>query len=380
MWTRVAAGEMPPDRPLSAGDQALLKRWIEGGAPGLVETRRPTTVGEQPAEADLAADHWAFRPLQRPAVPTVRQAAGLRTPIDFFIQEALEREGLRLGPEAPQLILARRVRWALTGLPPTADEAAALARAPTDSTYECWVDRWLASPQFGPRWAKYWLDAAGYADSNGYFGADTDRPLAYRYRDYVVRACQQDKPYDQFIREQLAGDELIGFRPGQPVTAEQIACLEATHFLRNGQDGSGESDGNPDEVRADRYYALESSQQLIGGTLLGLTVQCAKCHDHKYEPFSQKDYYGLQAILYPAFPLEQWVKPNERFVYAALPGEVAAWETTLARLDGQLAAQQSELATWVQAERPTGERLFVDDFDDGGWVERWSATAPGDGP
>ena len=157
------------------------------------------------------------------------------------------------------------------------------------------VDRLLASPRYGERWGKYWLEASGYSDSNGYFSADSDRPLAYRYRDYVIRAFNADRPLDQIVREQLAGDELAGERRDHYASSAVIDQLVATHFLRNGQDGTGESDGNPDEVRADKYAVLEGAIQIIGSSLLGLTLQCAKCHDHKFEPVTQKDYYQLQA-------------------------------------------------------------------------------------
>jgi hypothetical protein len=183
----------------------------------------------------------------------------------------------------------------------------------------------LASPHYGERYGRHWLDAAGYADSNGYFFADTDRPLAYKYRDYVIRSFNRDKPLDLFVREQLAGDELTGFRPGGPITPQMIEGLTATHFLRNGPDGTGESDGNPDEVLADKYFVLEASLQIVGTSLLGMTVQCARCHDHKFEPISQRDYYQLQAIISPAFNVEHWKKPAERWIDAATPAERAAW-------------------------------------------------------
>jgi hypothetical protein len=237
----------------------------------------------------------------------------------------------------------------------------------------------LASPHYGVRWGQHWLDVAGYADSNGYFNADTDRPLAYRYRDYVIRSVNRDTPFDRFVREQVAGDEGSGWRPGQPATAEMVELLEATHFLRNGQDGTGESDGNPEEVRTDRYYALESAQQILGSSLLGLTVQCAKCHDHKFEPFTQKDYYALQAVLYPAFPIEQWQKPNDRVVQVNLPGELEAWQATERELDAELAGRQAAFAQWNAAHRPPGRQLWADGFDSAeSLAERWSATAPGD--
>src|SRR5439155_2244261 len=258
--------------------------------------------------------HWAFLPPRQPAVPSVQREEPVRTAVDRFLQAALEQKGLSLGPEADRPTLLRRVSFDLTGLPPTpADTAALLADTSTDA-YERMVERYLATPHYGERWGKFWLDAAGYADSNGYFNADSDRPLGYRYRDYVIRAFNQDKPYDRFVQEQLAGDEMAGFAPGGDVTGETVELLEATHFLRNAPDGTGESDGNPDEVRIDRFTVLEGNLQIAMNFLLGVTVQCARCHDHKFEPLTQEEYYSLQSIFYPAYCPERWVKPNDRTV------------------------------------------------------------------
>ena len=175
------------------------------------------------------ADHWAFDRLAEPVVPKV-QVAAARTPIDCFIVERLERRGLGLSPEADRATLIRRVSFDLTGLPPTPAEVRQFLDDRSDDAYMRMVERYLASPHYGERWGKYWLDAAGYADSNGYFNADTDRPLAYRYRDYVVRAVNSDLPFDRFVLEQLAGDELAGFVPGHAASPEVISLLEATHF------------------------------------------------------------------------------------------------------------------------------------------------------
>src|SRR5262249_55044978 len=151
------------------------------------------------------------------------------------------------------------------------------------------------------RWGKFWLDAAGYADSNGYFNADTDRPLAWRYRDWVVRALNADKPYNRFVQEQLAGDELAGYVPGGDVTPEMVGPVTATPFLRNAPDGSGESDGNPDEARPDRLPVLEATLQTPMTPLLGVPTQCPRCHVHKFEPICHEEYYRLQAILFSAY-------------------------------------------------------------------------------
>ena len=322
-----------------------------------------------------AVKHWAFQTLPVAA----GRSSKSKESIDRFVTRRLKSAGLTPGREADRFALIRRVSFVLTGLPPTSEEIERFVSDRARDAYQQMVERYLASPRYGERWGKHWLDAAGYADSNGYFNADSDRPLAFRYRDYVIRSLNHDKPFDQFVREQLAGDELSGWKPGQPASPEIIELLEATHFLRNGQDGSGESDGNPDEVRTDRYYALESEMQIIGSSLLGITFQCAKCHDHKFEPITQKDYYALQAFLYPAFNIEKWTKPNDRVVNANLPGELEAWQTSEKKLDAELENRKQEFRSWYAAHRPPARILFKDGFDSMESLQaQWSDRAPGD--
>lgn len=371
LWRRVAAGQMPPGEPLSASERAVLRTWLAAGAPGLPASAPARAAGDE---------HWASLPLQSPTPPRVRDGSRVRGPIDRFIQARLEEAGLTLGAEAPREVLIRRVAFDLTGLPPTPQEIRQFLADRSPLAYEAMVDRYLASPRFGERWGKYWLDAAGYADSNGYFNADTDRPLAYRYRDYVVRSLNADKPWDQFLREQLAGDELVGYHAGAEIRPGMVEALEATHFLRNSQDGTDSSDGNPDERRADKYAVLEGEQQIIGSALLGITVQCARCHDHKFEPFTQKDYYGLQAVLYPAFNVESWVTPGKREMNSATPAEVAAWEAERARIEREIAAKRREWTEFARQHREAGKVMFEAAFDGpearlGG---EWSNAAPGD--
>ncbi len=330
-------------------------------------------------------EHWAFRQLKTPGPPGVSgdAAANGGQPVDRFIQSKLDAIGLRIGPAASRRTLIRRLSLDLLGLPPSPTEIDAYVADESPNADERLVERLLASPHYGERWGKYWLDVAGYADSNGYFNADTDRPLAYRYRDYVVRSLNADKPFDVFVREQLAGDELAGFDPQKDAaqaTAAQIELLEATHYLRNGPDGSGESDGNPEEVRIDRYSALEGTQQIVVSSLFGLTIQCAKCHDHKFEAIPQKDYFRLQAVLYPVFNLEDWKAPKDRFVFASLPGEIERWLADNNRIDAGIAAVRAERQNWQRTARPKLAVLFEDQFDGPpeSFAANWSNTAPGD--
>lgn len=301
--------------------------------------------------------HWAFRPVARPNVPQVRGDA--RTAVDRFIRAALEAKGIALNPEADRATLVRRVAFDLTGLPPTVAEIDAFLSDRSSNAYERMVERYLASPRYGERWGKFWLDAAGYADSNGYFSADSDRPNAWHYRDFVIRSFNADKPYDRFVKEQIAGDELVGFTPGGDITPNMVEALTATHFLRNAPDGTGESDGNPDELRVDRLSVLEGNVQNVMNCLLGMTIQCARCHDHKFEPLTQEEYYGLQAILFPVYNPDKWAKPNDRVLAVGTRAEVAAYKEKTALIDRQIKAAQNGLTAFAEAlrEQLIGERL-----------------------
>jgi hypothetical protein len=328
LWEQVHEDKMPPKQPLPENERTVLRRWIEQGAPGL------------PANARV---HWAFRTPVRPPLPDVSQAEQVRTDIDRFILVALQKKKLTLAPQADRATLLRRVCFDLTGLPPTFADLEKWLGDQSEDAYERMVERYLASPQYGERWGKYWLDTAGYADSNGYFSADSDRPLAYRYRDYVIRSFNQDKPYDQFVREQLAGDELAGYVHGGDVTPEMVEPLIATHFLRNAPDGTGESDGNPDEVRTDRFTVLEGSLQITMNSLLGITIQCSRCHEHKFEPISHADYYQLQAILFPAYCPDRWKAPKDRLVSVATKAQREAHQRKTEQVDRQVKALQASL-------------------------------------
>lgn len=310
----------------------------------------PVVIGE---------DLPRFQPVVRPTVPEVKGKG--RTEIDRFILARLESKGLTLNPEADRPSLIRRVAFDLTGLAPTPADIDLFLKDNSATAYEAMVDRYLASPRYGERWGKYWLDAAGYADSNGYFNADSDRPLAWKYRDYVVKSLNSDKPYDRFVKEQLAGDELVGYRPGMDVTPAMVEALTATHFLRNAPDGTGESDGNPDEVRTDRFTVLEGNIQNLMNSLLGITIQCARCHDHKFEPITQAEYYSLQALLFPIYNPEKWVKPNERVVTIGTKAEIAAHQRKYQLIDRQVKASKDALA---QVAEPLREQILDERLKD----------------
>ena len=265
---------MPPSGPpLSAAEVEKLRSWIDAGAQG-----DATTVGSSPT----AVDHWAFRPIRPVSAPPVRQTGWTRNPIDRFVLAKLEKRGLKPSPEADRPTLLRRLSLDLIGLPPTAEEVDAFVRDTQPNAYDRVVDRLLASPHYGERWGRRWLDLARYADSNGYT-IDSARSI-WKYRDWVIGALNRDLPFDQFTIEQLAGDMLPN------ATQEQII---ATGFHRN---TLVNEEGGTDQEQF-RVEAVVDRVNTTGAVWLGLTVGCAQCHTHKYDPITQREYYQLFAFL-----------------------------------------------------------------------------------
>ncbi|HEY8504581.1 MAG TPA: DUF1549 and DUF1553 domain-containing protein, partial [Gemmataceae bacterium] len=243
-------------------------------------------AGDQPPRTPPER-HWAFVPPARPAPPPVAGAAWCRNPIDRFILARLEQEGTSPTPEADRATLLRRLTFDLTGLPPTPEEIDAFLNDDAPDAYEKVVERLLHSPAHGERWARHWLDVARYADSEGY-ESDHPRPYAWRYRDYVVGAFNRDKPYDRFLTEQIAGDELL------PYSDENLI---ATGFLAAARLSSNEED-KPLQVND----VLVDIVNATGSAVLGLTLQCAQCHDHKFDPITQRDYYRFQGFFVKGMP------------------------------------------------------------------------------
>ena len=311
--------QMPPkNRRLSPEQVAVLEEWIRRGAPWPSLPGDEVSAGAmkpRPRGVITAEDRqwWAFQPVREPAVPSVRNAAWLRNPVDAFVAERLEREGMTPSPPAAPAAFLRRVTWDLTGLPPTPEETAsfeaASLRDPVRAVSDV-VDRLLASPRYGERWARHWLDLARYAESDGY-RVDDYRPHVWRYRDWVVRALNEDLPYDQFVKAQIAGDELW---PGDPERA-RVATAFLRHWIY---------EYNNRDVRGQWQTILNELTDVTGDLFLGLGVQCARCHDHKFDPILQKDYYRLQAFFAPLLPRQDLTVASESEA-AAYRNRLAAW-------------------------------------------------------
>jgi hypothetical protein len=288
--TEYTEGRMPPDpdESLSQEEIDLIRAWIDQGL---------SWDFEQLPNPQLTSEHWAFQPLRPVTVPTHSTDPLLRHPIDLWIDQEQRQRGLRFSPRADLATLARRVHFDLTGLPPTTAQVARLIQDPSPDAWERWIDSILASPQYGEHWARFWLDLARWAESQGY-QHDIARPHAWRYRDYVISSFNEDRPYPEFLKQQIAGDEI------RPYSDENLI---ATGFL-----AAGRISGNQEDPRIQRNDMLVDIVNAIGSAVFGLTLECAQCHNHKFDPISQRDYYRLQAYFVQGQPGNLFLNSSPR--------------------------------------------------------------------
>ena len=312
----------------------------------------------QQAEATTPSEpvHYAFRSLARPTLPQLDRHDRVRTPIDAFALSQLEAAGLTLAPEADRTTLLRRLFFDLVGLPPTPEEAGRFLQDDTDDAYERLVDYLLASSHFGERWGQHWLDAAGYVDV---YGIDENCPTirippgGWKYRDYVVQSLNEDKPYDRFLIEQLAGDELFDWREAEGFTNETRQLLIATGFLRTAAD---DTDQEVLRLLGNFWGVVFDQVQIFGTCVMGLTMQCARCHEHKYDPISQEDYYRLAAHFTPAYNPDNWVPLNERTLPDVPPKVQAEIAAHNAAIDERIKPLKEKI---VAALRPARDRVLA---------------------
>lgn len=334
---RIRAEEMPPHKdlakysvkPVTKAELATLTEWIAAGAPTQEVAPDVATTDPDPLVSDEDRQFWAFQPPVRPPIPAVQGSEFVRTPIDAFILSRLEAAEISLSPEANRRTLIRRVYFDLIGLPPQPEEVEAFVADKSSNAYAQLVDRLLQSPHYGERWGQYWLDAAGYSDSEGVQNADVIRPHAWRYRDYVIRAFNDDKPYDRFLLEQLAGDELADYDNAGEISDVIYDNLVATGFLRMGPDGTYSPITG---FVPDRLEVIDDAIEVLGSTVMGLTIKCARCHTHKFDPLPQRDYYRLAAVFKGAFDEHDWLVPQPsgdnqlRLLPYGTPREIADWK------------------------------------------------------
>lgn len=328
---RVTSGEMPPDEKtrITEKEIATLKAWVSAGAAIKGAKEAPLVdAGEDREVTDDDRRFWAFQPPLRPSIPSVKSAAQVRTAVDAFLLARLEQSNAKFNSDASKRVLIRRVYFDVLGLPPSPADVEEFVRDDRPDAYERLVDRLLASPRFGERWGRRWLDVAGYADSDGYLAADRLRPEAWRYRDYVIRAHNEDKPFDRFILEQIAGDELVDWRRADEITPAVADDLIATGFLRTALDPTYAGYAEPLEC----HKVVADTVQIVSSTFLGLTVHCARCHSHKFDPISQTDYYRLHSLFLASYDPQRWQVSLARHIPLATESELEANRKTQARL------------------------------------------------
>lgn len=372
---RIHAEEMPPRarlteamvKPLEAIEITRLTEWIEQGAPEIDTPEEPKHIDADPLVRPEDRRFWSFQPPKRPQVPQVTVgsttlpasdgAGSIPHPVDAFVLAQLAKQGLGLSPAAEPLTLLRRATLDLTGLPPTVAEIQEFLDETNDASqgglrgaYSRLIDRLLDSPRYGERWGRIWLDIAGYSDCEGRREQHLPRPFVWRYRDYVIRSLNADKPYDRFLLEQLAGDDLADYRNASEITQEIEDNLVATAFLRMAPDPTW---ANLTGFVPDRLEVMADSLDVLGSGIMGLSFKCARCHTHKFDPIPQRDYFRLVAIFKGAYDEHNWLKPerigfggalsaslSERSLPFVTTSERNQWMARTAELDRQIAELQ----------------------------------------
>ena len=349
--------EMPPDTKLSASDVEALTTWVAAGAlwpnsPNSPNSPNPPNeaLTPRPAGVQVTAEdraHWAFQPLHAVTVPQPAQLQTARTPLDAFLLQRLEDRGLGLSPLAPPRQQIRRLSVDITGLPPEWDEMSNLETAEDVDSTERLIDRLLASPRYGEKSARQWLDLVRFAQTDGY-ERDAEKPFIWRYRDYVIRSANGDKPFDEFVREQIAGDEL------DTITHESLIATGFYHLAV--------WDDEPDDKTQAIHDGLDDILRTISESVMGLTIGCARCHDHKFDPIRQTDYYRLIAHFANLAPYGKdkssthWeIDPNGAFLPLLDSASMAAWRERCSSIDREIdatnallhetSAQQKETST-----------------------------------
>ncbi len=359
---RLASRSMPPPgtgEPLSDDQIALVQKWIDKGHlvdPSEIHEPREREFTKSEAPDVTAEDRafWSFRKPVAAPVPKVKAANRIRTPIDAFVLAQLEPKGLALSPDASARILLRRAYFDLLGIPPTPEQAAAFLNDTKPGAYERMLDGLLASPQYGERWGRHWLDAAGYVDTQAKDFDAIKYDIAegmWRYRDYVIKATNDDKPWSRFLTEQIAGDELVDWRNAKKYSPETVELLTATGYLRNVLDITDDDITN---LPVERYEALFKLMEKVSSSTMGVTMQCARCHSHKFDPIPQRDYYRMLAIFTTGLNPTNWIQPKNRIQYTISKPDQEEVERHNKEVDRALADLKKQLETVC---KPYEERL-----------------------
>jgi len=307
LWIMIESNKMPMGGALTEAQKQLIKTYIEQGRFPAAESDTQLEAKESARITPDARQWWSFVTPVKPKVPKVKGPT--QTPIDAFILAKLEEKNWKMQPEADRTTLLRRAYFDLTGLPPTPAQAAAFLNDKSPDAYEKLINTLLASERYGEHWGRHWLDIAGYSDTRGDAG-DSEREVSWKYRDYVIRAFNNNKPINRFLLEQIAGDQLVNYKHNAVPTPDQIEPLTATGFLRTTADITD----NQTIYEVDKYFdALQKAMETSLSSVLGLSIGCARCHDHKFDPILQRDYYRLTAAYQAVWDPENWLAGSLNF-------------------------------------------------------------------
>lgn len=349
-------GQMPPGKKdkLTPAELKLVREWVKAGAPS---AEKLVSLPPRGQVNDMDREHWAFLPPKQVPVPTVRASERVRSPIDSFLLARLEAKKLSFSQQADRQTLIRRVYFDLVGLPPSPDAVTAFVDDKREDAYERLVEELLKSPHYGERWGRHWLDAAGYTDTHWDGDAATLHlhENLWKYRDYVVRAFNDNKPIDRFLTEQLAGDELVDWRSATKFTSADRDLLVATGYLRGVEDHTND----PQYGVEKKYEVLFEAMEVFSSSTLGLTMECCRCHNHKYDPIPQRDYYRLMAHFESSLNVREWKNRSARVLPDVSQAEKAAIDAHNAQSDRQIADLKGR-ATGVRQrcrERVLADRL-----------------------
>jgi len=354
LWQRVESNEMPPKHPLIASEKSLLRRWIDEGADWGARPLDPFSVS---TDKRAGRDWWSLQPLRETAPPAIDHA-WVRNEIDAWVWQRLQQHGLQPSPPADPRTLVRRLYFDLIGLPPSPEEVEAFVKEPSDQAYTRMVERLLASPRYGERWGRHWLDVVRFGESDG-FERNHPREHAWHYRDWVVRALNNDLPYNEFVQQQLIGDLLSGGYEGAAATGFWVAGVHNTVV-----------GGSQRMKQLARQDELEEVLATVGQTFLGLTIHCARCHDHKFDPVSQSEYYQLaSAISGLGYGERTETLPVERPALEQLDQQLRQVRTQLSQLEEQtrqriLAARRAGTAPRPEPPVPYARWEFDGDLRD----------------
>jgi hypothetical protein len=352
MLDLATSGQMPPDNEEKLNEQelSLLRAWIKAGAPAIEQV---VVLPPYSRVTEDDREFWAFRPPVKIAVPKPRNTNQVRTVVDSFLLARLEEKELTYSVEVDRVALIRRAYFDLLGLPPEPNAVATFLQDKRENAYELLIDELLKSPHYGERWGRHWLDAAGYVDGK----LDNDLGTIYpnqgiwKYRDYVIQAFNDDKPYNEFLLEQIAGDEIVDWRNATKYDARTLSLLTATGFLRNVDDHTD----FPQYGIEKRYEVVNETIDMFSTAILGLTMECCRCHNHKYDPLPQRDYYRLMACFEPAYNVHAWKAPKDRYLPDVSFAEQKAIDQRNSEIDAEIAEITKIESTLKQQAR---ERLL----------------------